>query len=270
MNNYSVLMSVYSKEKPQYLKESIESILNQTVLTDDFVIVCDGPLTQALDDVIKQYTEKYPDVIRVIRLKNNEGLGRALNRGMKECKNEVIARMDSDDISFPDRCRLELEAINQGYDIVSGSVLEFAEKIENIISERKLPEHCKDIYIYAKRRCPFNHPCVMYRKEAVLKAGGYQHFFCFEDYYLWVRMIKNAVKCYNLQNPVLYMRAGTDMYKRRGGYNYLLSMWRFRTYLLKTGFCGLHDWIITVFGQTLICIIPARLREFVYKIFLRS
>ena len=270
MNNYSVLMSVYSKENPQHLKESISSILHQSVLTDDFVIVCDGPLTDGLNVVLDNYVQKYPDIIKLVRLEKNVGLGRALNAGMEKCKNDVIARMDSDDISYPDRCRLELEVINQGYDIVSGTVQEFANTKENIISERWLPEHNDEIYSFAKRRCPFNHPCVMYRREAVLKAGGYQHFFCFEDYYLWVRMLKNSVKCYNFQIPLLYMRAGTDMYKRRGGRKYLVSMWKFRTYLFKTGFSGINDWIVTVLGQTLICIIPAQVRALIYKKLLRG
>ena len=197
MAEYSVLMSVYAKENPEYLRESIESIWNQTVKTDDFWVVCDGPLTKELDAVLEENQKAHKEVFHLLRLKENVGLGRALNEGLKCCKNEAVARMDSDDIACKDRCEKQLRVLEEGIDIVSGTVVEFEKDILHCKAKRTLPLSKEEILKFAGRRNPFNHPCVMYRKEAVEKAGGYQHFYLFEDYYLWVRMLRKGCKGYS-------------------------------------------------------------------------
>ena len=267
---YSVLMSVYHKEKPEFLKESIESILKQTVPTDDFLIVCDGPLTKELDDVLAFYEQEYPNSIHTYRLKENVGLGRALNKGLSQCKHEIVARMDSDDISLPDRCEKQLAALEDGTDLVSGTVLEFSGSVEHISSKRELPLTHEEIMQFAGKRNPFNHPCMMYRKEAVQKAGGYKHFYLFEDYYLWARMLNSGARGKNLKDVLLYMRAGEGMYKRRGGFTYVKSMVKFRWYLHKSGLSSLPEFLITAGGQSVICMIPNGLREKFYQKFLRK
>lgn len=272
MENYSVLMSVYIKEKPQFLSSSINSILEQTVLTDDFVLVCDGPLTDDLNSVISKYVNKYPGLFNILRLEKNVGLGRALNAGMQVCRNELIARMDSDDISIKDRCERQLRKFesNPELDILSGTVLEFEGREDNIISAKKLPERNDDIHRYAKRRCPFNHPAVMYKKSSVLKAGGYLDFPLFEDYYLWIRMMRRGVTAYNIPEPVCLMRGGVDMYSRRGGMSYLKKAWRFRLYMLKNGYCGFADFFSSMTGQFIMAVLPARLRMYLYMKILRG
>lgn len=270
IENYSVLMSVYKKEKPEFLKESINSILNQTRKTNDFCLVCDGPLTEALYKIVNDYTASYPDIFHVVYLDKNLGLGKALNIGIRECRNSVIARMDSDDIAFADRCERQLKFIQKGYDVISGTVIEFEDDITNQISQRKLPENDEQIKKFARKRNPFNHPCVMYKKEAVEAAGGYLHCLWFEDYYLWARMIMKGAKCYNLQSPILYMRAGDDMYQRRGGTAYLKAMINFKWKLRKMGFYSWIDFLYSVAGHFMVCIMPNSLRSRVYKRFLRK
>jgi glycosyltransferase involved in cell wall biosynthesis len=272
MESYSVLMSVYFKEKPEFLKESIDSILNQTVLTNDFVLVCDGPLTPELDAVIAGYENKYPDLFQVIRLEKNLGLGRALNVGMDCCKNDLIARMDSDDISLPDRCekQIELFASRSNLDIVSGSVAEFTDTPDKINAVRALPQTQNEIKSFIGKRNPINHPCVMYRKNSVLSAGGYQHFPLFEDYYLWARMFLNGAVFYNLSDTLLYMRAGSEMYQRRAGSQYLKTMWKFRWFLRKNHIASWKDFLVSSIGQSVVCIIPNKLREKLYQKLLRK
>lgn len=270
MEKYSVLMSVYEKEKPEYLKQSIESMMAQTVVTDDFWVVCDGPLTVELEEVLDLYLKKYPDIFHVLKLKENVGLGRALNQGLKQCKYSYIARMDSDDIACRERCEKQLQLMNRGIDIVSGTVVEFEGNISNTISKRVLPLNQEEIRKVIRRRNPFNHPCVMYRKEVVQDAGGYQHFYLFEDYYLWARMLLRGAKGENLKDVILYMRAGRGMYQRRGGWKYVKTMVKFRFYLLKSGISTPLDFFVTVGGQTVICLIPNKLRAFFYKKFLRK
>lgn len=271
MEKYSVLMSVYYKENPEYLIESIESILAQTVAADEFVIVCDGPLTVKLDEVLAGYESAHPELFKVIRLEENKGLGSALNVGLAHCSNEMVARMDSDDVSMPFRMEKELAAIKeQNVDIVSGTVIEFTENINNEQARRVLPKDMEAIRKFAKRRNPFNHPAVMYKKESVLKAGGYKDFMLFEDYYLWVRMFLQGATGYNIQEPILYMRSGETLYARRGGISYAKMIIKFRWFMLCSGFAGIGDFIITAAGHSLIALIPNRLRKKFYERVLRK
>ena len=169
MQNYSVLMSVYHKEKPEYLRQAIESIQSQTVPASDFVLVCDGPLNPELDAVIAVKQQEMGMTLNVVRLEKNGGLGNALNEGIKHCKNELIARMDSDDIAYPDRCEKQLAVFSAHTEvsICSGIVEEFTTSPEIIDARRVPPETNAEIVEFAKKRNPFNHPCVMYKKSAV-------------------------------------------------------------------------------------------------------
>ncbi len=268
---YSVLMSVYIKENPSYFRESIESVLNQTVRPDEFVIVCDGPLTKELDEVIEEYCSRDAGLFNIIRLSENVGLGMALRRGIMECHNDIIARMDSDDISCPDRMQRQLAAMQENdADIVSAAVCEFAKSPDNIISSRSLPESNEQIQKFSRRRNPFNHPAVMYRRKSVIDAGNYQRFDLFEDYYLWIRMLKNGCRGYNIQEPLVYMRAGEQMYSRRGGIKYAGLVIRFRTYMFKSGYSNITDYIITAGGHIFVALIPTKLRKMFYERVLRK
>lgn len=266
---YSVLMSVYEKEQPAFLKESIDSILNQTVLPEQIVIVCDGKLTPALDNVLSVYAEGYPSLFCLVHLSEQSGLGHALNEGMKHCRCEIIARMDSDDISCPDRMEKELALMrDRQADIVSGSVAEFQTDPSDSDRIRKLPQSAEEIAHFSRRRNPFNHPCVMYKKSAVLQAGGYQPFEGFEDYYLWLRMLRCGAVGYNTEQVLLYMRTA-GMYKRRGGLQYACRIMRFRSYMLRNGYCSLWDYLFTACGHVGVSLLPDGIRHFFYDRLLR-
>ena len=266
-NSYSVLMSVYVKEKAEFLKQAMDSIWKQTVPTDDFVLVCDGPLTAELDAVIENMLATHPETLHVVRLEKNGGLGNALNIGIKECKNELVARMDSDDISRPDRCEKQLTVFwnNTDVSICSGIVEEFTTSTEFIEARRVPPETQDEILQFAKKRNPFNHPCVMYKRSAVETAGGYQDFYLLEDYYLWIRMLQKGCIGYNLQQPLLWMRAGSDMYKRRAGWKYAQSQRALFKYMKDSGFISGSQYTKSVGIRTASSITPNWLREFMFK-----
>lgn len=267
--DYSVLMSVYEKEQVIFLKESIESMLSQTIAPKDFVLVCDGPLTEELDGLIAGYEKEYPQLFQIVRLPVNVGLGRALNEGIKKCRCEIVARMDSDDISLPERMEKQLAALyEQKADIVSGTLVEFDDQNPEGFRKRALPKTQEEIQKFARRRNPFNHPCTIYKKTCVIKSGSYQHFAGFEDYYLWVRMLIAGMRGYNVQETVLKMRV-TGMYQRRGGWRYAKSIVKFRLYLLKNKFCSFGDFFYTVVGHVGVSLLPNRLRELFYNKILR-
>ena len=268
--NYSVLMSVYHKEQPEFLRASINSILAQTVLPTQIVIVCDGKLTEELYEVLHTFDGENSSLFQMVQLAEQSGLGNALNEGMKHCSCEIIARMDSDDISCPDRMEKELSLIREKQaDIVSGSVMEFETDPKEAGKIRKLPKTQEEILRFAKRRNPFNHPCVMYKKEAVLAAGGYQPFEGFEDYYLWLRMLKSGAIGYNTEQVLLYMRT-KGMYKRRGGLQYAGRILRFRGYMLTHGYCGLGDYLFAVCGHVAVSLLPDGIRRRFYDKVLRK
>ena len=216
-SKYSVLMSVYHREKLEYLKQAIESIQAQTLPTDDFVLVCDGPLTEALDAVIAAKQQQMGGCLQVVRLAQNCGLGNALNEGIRRCKNELVARMDSDDIAYPDRCEKQLAVFRDHPEvsICSGIVEEFTTDPEVVDARRVPPETNAEIVAFSKKRCPFNHPCVMYKKSAVEAVGSYQDFYLLEDYNLWLRMLMAGYQGYNIQEPLYSMRDDRNAISRR-------------------------------------------------------
>lgn len=269
--NYSVLMSVYYKDNKDWLIECIESMLNQTIKTNDFVIVKDGKLNDELDFVISEYCKKYSDIFNIIELSENVGLGPALAIGVKKCKNEIIARMDSDDISREDRIEKELKIMQENnLDMVGSNIAEFTDNINNIRAYRILPENNDEIIKFAKKRNPFGHPSMLLRKSKVLEAGNYRTYYLCEDYDMWIRMFMVKAKAYNIQENLVYMRISDDFYKRRGGIKYLKSILKFKTEQFKNGFYSIKDYAISSCASIITCLMPNAVRELIYKKILRK
>ncbi|MBQ7410042.1 MAG: glycosyltransferase [Clostridia bacterium] len=269
--NYSVLMSVYYKDNKDWLIESIESMMNQTIKTNDFVIVKDGKLNEELNFVISEYCKKYSDIFNIIELSENIGLGPALAIGVKQCKNEYIARMDSDDISRKDRIEKELKIIQEyNLDMVGSNIAEFTGDIKNIRAYRVLPEKHNEIIKFAKKRNPFGHPSMLLRKSKILEAGNYRTYYLCEDYDMWIRLFNVNAKAYNIQENLVYMRVSDDFYKRRGGIKYLKSILKFKTEQVKNGFFSKKDYIISSSASIITCLMPNFIREIIYKKILRK
>lgn len=269
-------MSVYYKEKPQFLKLAVQSMLDQTIAPDEFIIVKDGPLTDELDEIIDDFITEYPSLFTIIYNEKNLGLGPALRKGVEIARNELIARMDSDDYSAPDRCEKQLKIFE--YDKNLGMVgcfeAEFIDRINNVISFHKVPENHDEIKKFMRRRCAVLHPTVIFKKNEVIRSGNYQEesiFPVYEDYDLFTRMIFDAnVRCFNVQEPLYYIRTSEDFFERRGGKNYAKTVLRFKRQLLKRGNISLIDFIISGFGQAFVCLLPNKLRKEFYLKFLRK
>lgn len=271
--SFSVLMSVYYKDNPIYLKEALESIEFQTLKPNEIILVKDGPLTAELEDVISNFTTTTNISVKTISLEKNMGLGNALRIGLKSCNYEYIGRMDADDINIPNRFYIQMKVILEGnFDIVGSVVKEFRkEGNKNIIlGFRKVPEFHDEIVKFAKKRNPMNHPSVLFKKSSVIAAGNYVEIKGFEDYYLWVRMILNGAKFYNIQKPLLNFRVNNETYLRRGGWNYLKSELNLRKEFLKLGFITNFEYYSDALLRTAIRIAPNKLRNGIYKMFLRA
>jgi len=276
--DYSVLMSVYMNEKAEYLRIAMNSMWNQTVPTNDFVLMCDGPLTPELDAVIDEMIAAHPDTLHVIRFEKNGGLGHALQVGVKECKNELIARMDSDDISKPKRCEKELAVFAAHPELsIVGSVIEEFTEIESgasvpsiINAKRVVPEKSEDIVVFAKQRNPFNHPSVMYKKADVLAAGNYQDVRYMQDYYLWTYMLIAGFKGYNIQEPLVWMRADSNLFKRRSGKLYRDIQLNLFKYMKDQGFISNTQYVKSCILRVGSSMAPNWLREFMFKKVLRK
>ena len=265
-------MSVYTKERPEWLQSSIESMLKQTIKPNEFVLVEDGPLTEELDDVIEKFTTKNKKLFNIIKLKKNVGLGPALKIGIENCHNELIARMDSDDHSIPTRIEKQLKVLekNPELDIIGSTVNEFEDNVKNIISYVTLPEKHNDIVKFAKKRCPFRHPSLLYKKSAVMNAGNYRDYHLCEDYDLYARMLQHGSKCYNIQQPLTHMRVDKNFYQRRGGIKYLKSIMKFKKEQLQIGFITKKDFIISGISHACVCLLPNQLRSLIYRKILRK
>ncbi len=274
MNNtkYSVLMSIYHKEKTEFFITSIESMLEQTVKPDEIVIVKDGPLTQELDQVIDKYKNQEPEMFTIVVLEKNLGLGLALNEGLKRCRNELVARMDTDDISVKNRCELQIEEFNKNPKlcIVGAWTNEFYDEPENIVTSRIVPEKHKDIMKFSKRRSPFNHPTVMYKKSAVLACGGYHDVLRKEDIDLFVRMLHNDCLSMNIPSPLLLFRSNGDNFKRRKAWvnckSYISVIYTF----WRAGYSNVFDMLYVIVSQILMFISPIWLLKIISNRFLRK
>lgn len=265
----SVLMSIYFKEKPEYFRESLESILNQTYFPDEIVLVKDGPLINELEEVIKEYKEKLN--IKIVPLEKNVGLGLALREGILHCSNEIIIRMDTDDIMYKDKILEQIKIFSQDKELilVGTNGIDFNKNKEDILSNRILPEKDKEIRKFSKRRCPFIHAGIAFKKDYVLKAGNYQNCLWFEDYDLFLRMLKIG-KGYNIQKNLLYIRSNLDVYKRRGGIEYIKREIKALTKFYKDGNMNLYYYLTNILIRFGVRICGNNLRMVIYKKMLRK
>jgi glycosyltransferase involved in cell wall biosynthesis len=263
----SVLMSVYAREKPEYLDLSLSSVENQTLKPVEIVLVEDGPLGLALETVLTSHVDLHPQLYKVVKLPKNVGLGGALSIGLEKCSQDIVARMDSDDISAP--CRFEREAeflFNHPEIAVVGSwISEFEADPKNPLASREPPCDPDELRSYAKLRNPLNHMTVMMRRNQVLSVGGYTvDCALFEDYLLWIRLLSAGFRLANIPEHLVYARIGNGMYGRRGGWNYARSTTRFLKSARSTGFLSASNVCVAVIVRTAGSLLSPGLRRFVY------
>ena len=265
--SFSVLMSVYAKENPRYLDEALRSVWDQqTLKPGQIVLVKDGPLTEELDNCLKKWKEKLNELFVIIDLPENVGVGAALNSGLQQCSYELVARMDSDDISLPKRFEKQISFMKNNPDIAASSAVleEWDESFSKYIGIRILPLQPEEIKKFAKYRCPLSQPVAIIRKSAVLSVGGYPAFRAGEDYVLWSLLLKKEYKLANLSDILLKQRAGRGLMKRRGSIS-LKNELKAIKYQHSIGFLNGYEYIRNVLIRFFVRMSPFFIRSFFYR-----
>ncbi len=268
---YSVLMNVYALEKPEYFERALGSMTAQTLPPDEITIVCDGPLTPELDRVLEQCESEHPGLLNILRFPEHQGIGICNNKGLADCRNDIVVRMDSDDISEPDRCRKELAefAACPELDIVSGYILEFEED-ESKGFLRTVPTDREETLRYARRRMPFSNVTIAYRRSLVEKCGGYRDLSRAEDYDMAARMIMAGAQFKTLPELLVRVRVSADAFKRRKDWNHIKSLIGVRWGLYRMGFTSLWDFAVMSGSHIVTLLMPEALIRWLYEKKLRT
>ncbi|MFG1487463.1 glycosyltransferase [Halobacteriovorax sp. RZ-1] len=262
-------MTIYKNDNLEHLKEAIDSILNQTRRPDEFLIVKDGPLLKDTENMLSNISDP---IIKYLTIEKNIGQSMALNYGIKECKYELVARMDSDDICDLTRLEKQFEIFsnNPQIDVVGTGIIEFSTSIEDASKIRILPSTSDEIHNFSKFRCPVNHATVMYKRSKVIEAGNYTDIYSVADYLLWVRMMKIGCNFINIPETLLFVRGGSDMYKRRSGFYYAKQEIKLQNIFYKMGHINLFEYIRNTIIRIGSSLSPNFFRGFFYSNFLRT
>ncbi len=263
---FSLLMSLWSGDNPDFLEPAWTStVVEQTRRPDEVVVVQDGPVGAELGDRLAALVAACPVPVRHVVLERNVGLGPALDRGLAECSHDIIARMDPDDVSVPERFAVQLPVVEAGADIVGSGLLEFVASIDDVVGERIPPTDPEWIRSAARFRDPFNHPTVVYRRAAVQRAGGYQALQLMEDYLLFARMLATGARPANVADPLVYYRVGAGAYQRRGGRRLLRSEIALQRRFRELGITTRREYVRNIVVRGGYRLVPMRLRRYAYR-----
>lgn len=267
----SLLGSVYFKESASSLRECLTSIKkSELAKKSEMILVQDGPIGEELRQVISEFRSEL-NIIDVI-LEKNVGLGPALNAGLKHCSGDLIARFDTDDVYPEYRLEIQREEFYRDEDLIlcGGWIAEFETDPKCVHAERRTPTDHSEILCSSRKRNPFNHMTVMFKRHSVLEVGGYGTEHLFEDYALWVKLIGAGGKVRNLPCVLAYARTGLAMYERRGGLRYAISETSFYYTLYRRGFISLTRLLMNGCMRLPVRLAPSAVRSYLYRRSLRS
>lgn len=273
-NKYSVLMSVYKKDSPEYLQIALKSIYEQqSIKPDEIVIVVDGPIPENLREVLDSFKKDKEKIVKIIQQEQNKGLGEALKKGTEYCTGDYIFRMDSDDISVFDRFEKQINYIEKhsNIDVLGGNIAEFQKSIDEENKRlRVCPMNHEDIIKMGKKRNPMNHVTVCIKKEALVNSGGYQSLLYLEDYYLWLRMIVNNCKLENLNETLVLVRVGNGFEGRRSTKKYIEGWKTLQNFMKKNKMINFLEAKLNMIYIRVFVSTPPWLKKIIYKFILRK
>lgn len=263
---FSLLMSVYGGDRADYFEAAFRSVVHdQTRRPDDVVLVQDGPVSSRLAAAIARMVETAPVPTQLITFEANQGLGPALDAGMRVCRHDIVARMDADDISLPERFAMQVPVVESGADLVGSALLEFESDPTSPTVRRTPPIEPDEIIRYARFHQPFNHPTIVYRRAAVQAVGGYSSLPLMEDYLLFARMIHQGASVANVAEPLVLYRVGSGAYDRRGGVTLLKSEWQLQRRLHAAGFTTHLQFARNIIVRGGYRLVPVSIRRAAYR-----
>jgi glycosyltransferase involved in cell wall biosynthesis len=263
---FSLLLTVYGGDREEYVRAAFRSAVDdQALRPDEVVLVQDGPVAPELAVCLKELVATSPVEVTFLRLEHNRGLGPALDAGLAAAGNDIVARMDADDVAMPHRFKLQVPLVRAGADLVGAGLLEFGGGLDDIVGRRIPPSDPLDIARYSRLHDPFNHPTVVYRRSAVVAAGGYGDLPLMEDYWLFVRMIANGAKVVNVAEPLVYYRVSDGAYERRGGRALLSSELRLQREMLRKQFITRPQYLRNVMLRGGYRLVPTTIRRPFYR-----
>ncbi|AOR57983.1 glycosyltransferase [Pectobacterium parmentieri] len=263
---FSVLMSIYKNETPDNFNDSLNSLFCQTLKPAEVVIVVDGPVDNAIYEVIEKWRSSLNLVVK--KIKSNVGLGNALNFGLNFCSHELIARMDTDDISLPDRFfkQINFMSINPSIAILGANVEEYDRLMQKSLGFKNVPSSYNEILSFSKKRNPFNHMSVVFRKSVILSVGGYRDHLLMEDYNLWLRVIATGHHVKNLEDTLLSVRVDSNSLVRRKGFLYIKSEIKLAKLKVELGIQDRKSSFFTFIFRCVPRLLPKLLLTYIYKI----
>lgn len=265
---FSVLMSVYKSESPIFFNESMSSIWDDQILKpDEIVLVQDGPVTLELNEIISSWEIRLCRILKVVIIPRNLGLGKALSEGLTHCSYELVARMDTDDISLPHRFQHQIDFMcdHPNISACGGWIKEFSIDKNLPNAERRLPCPFDEVRMFARRRCPLNHMTVMFRKSHILAVGGYASLKNSQDYHLWGKLLGAGYQLSNLPDYLVLARAEENLFLRRGGWKFVNIELQLQREFVRSGFIGWPRAIYNLFLRLPVRLAPNTLRRYLYK-----
>jgi glycosyltransferase involved in cell wall biosynthesis len=267
---FTVLMAVYGRDDPELFRRAVESVYQNTIRPDDFVLVVDGPVPAPIDHLIEHFSARHG--MRTLRLLSNVGLAKALNQGLALVRTDWVTRADADDVNLPDRFAKQAHAIRRianQVDLLGGAIVE-VDRQDVPLATRHVPLEHRDIVRRLATRNPFNHMAVAYRTKTAVAAGGYPDIHLKEDYGLWASMIAGGAQCLNLEDILVKATTGRDMYRRRGGVRYARSELDLQLHLHRLGHKGLPSALAYGCVRASVSLLPPGLRAWIYENLLRK
>lgn len=269
----SVLLSVYKSENPSYLDCALQSVwTDQTLKPDEIVLIEDGPLSDILLAVIQKWKDLLSDKLLILRNEQNLGLTKSLNRGIRYIKSDLIARMDSDDISEPSRFEKQVAYLEEHpeVDVVGGSLQEFNEG-NDCLNIRHYPQTPDESRKYIVKASPLAHPTVMIRRRVFDTGIRYnEKYRTCQDVALWFKLISKGYKIANLPDITIRFRRNDVVFSRRKSKR---NIWNeFRIYMHGIySLQGLFTWkYIYPISRLVFRLMPASVIKWIYGSKLRK
>lgn len=274
----TVVVPIYKNNDAQQLRASLDSILRQTLLPNEILVVADGPVSAELEQVVSSFkflvsSKNLPIEVNYQKFEQNEGLGETMRKAVLVAKGDYIARMDADDICLPNRFENQMKRFEEDptLSVVGGQIAEFDGDVNNITGRRVVPLEHEEIVSYMKSRNGMNHVTTILKKKELIYSGNYQPFFLLEDYYLWIRMIQCGCRFKNINEDVVLVRAGKEQMDRRGGLDYFKRQCEVFKYMLQTNFISLPRFLTNIAERGIVhVLLPVSMRSLFYSAFLRK